>query len=60
MSQAIGDLYSLENRVALITGASSGIGRHMAATLARAGADVVLVGRRADALRDAEIGRAHV
>lgn len=42
----IGGLFTLNGRVALITGASNGIGRRMAETLARAGASVVLVARR--------------
>ena len=49
---------SLEGRVALITGASSGIGAHLARVFARAGAKVVLGARRVDriaALAD-EIG----
>ncbi len=45
MADLIHKLFSLEGRVALVTGASSGIGRHLAGTFARAGADVVLVGR---------------
>ena len=40
------DIFSLEGRVALVTGASSGIGRRMALAFAGVGADVVLVARR--------------
>ena len=45
-------VFSLEGKVALVTGASSGIGRHMAATLAKAGAHVIAVARREDKLQD--------
>ncbi len=44
-------IFSLEGRVALVTGASSGLGRHFAATLARAGARVVLCARSMDRLQ---------
>lgn len=43
---------SLDGRTAIITGASSGIGRATALTLARAGAAVVCFARRKDALED--------
>jgi gluconate 5-dehydrogenase len=61
----LSELFSLQGRVAVVTGASSGIGRMMAQTLAEAGAGVVLVGRDAGRLeacaRDirAAGGRAH-
>jgi gluconate 5-dehydrogenase len=41
----LSELFSLSGKVALVTGASSGIGRMMAATLAEAGAAVVLLAR---------------
>ena len=49
---------SLEGKVALVTGASRGIGKAVAATLAAAGADVMLSSRKIDALEAtaAEIG----
>lgn len=41
----IGDRFSLEGRVALVTGASRGLGWAMAAALAEAGATLILCGR---------------
>ena len=40
----------LEGKTALVTGASSGLGRHFARLLAREGASVVVAARRVDAL----------
>lgn len=45
-------LFSLTNRTALVTGASSGLGRHFAQVLARAGATVVVAARRMDRLEE--------
>jgi len=56
----------LSGRVALVTGASSGLGAQFAKTLSRAGAAVVLASRRMDKLKElraeiqAEGGDAHV
>jgi NAD(P)-dependent dehydrogenase (short-subunit alcohol dehydrogenase family) len=46
------DLFRLDGRVAVVTGASSGLGVHAAVGLAEAGADVVLVARRAERLEE--------
>ena len=45
-------LFDVAGRVACVTGASSGLGRRAAHILARAGARVVGVARRAEALED--------
>ncbi|MBH9552803.1 SDR family oxidoreductase [Inhella gelatinilytica] len=56
----------LSGRVALVTGASSGLGAQFARTLSRAGAAVVLAGRRVERLKtlraeiEGEGGDAHV
>jgi NAD(P)-dependent dehydrogenase (short-subunit alcohol dehydrogenase family) len=42
--------FRLDGRLALVTGASSGIGRHCAALLASMGADVAIASRRVDKL----------
>jgi NAD(P)-dependent dehydrogenase (short-subunit alcohol dehydrogenase family) len=46
------DLFRLDERVAIVTGASSGLGVAFAKALSEAGADVVLGARRADRLEE--------
>jgi NAD(P)-dependent dehydrogenase (short-subunit alcohol dehydrogenase family) len=52
MTDFLGQLFSLDGRVAVVTGGSSGIGRSIARALAGAGASVVLVARGAQALEE--------
>ena len=44
--------FSVDGRAALVTGATSGLGRHFALMLARAGARVAIAGRRSERLDD--------
>jgi NAD(P)-dependent dehydrogenase (short-subunit alcohol dehydrogenase family) len=48
------DLFLLENKIALVTGASRGIGEAVARTLAAHGAEVILASRKIDDLKRVE------
>ena len=50
--KTVPDMFRLDGRVAVVTGASSGLGVAFAQGLAEAGADVALGARRADRLED--------
>ncbi|MEP5569375.1 MAG: SDR family oxidoreductase [Halioglobus sp.] len=50
MSKSIEQRFSLHGKIALVTGASSGLGAHFATVLAAAGASVAVAARRKDKL----------
>ncbi|MDR3568667.1 MAG: SDR family NAD(P)-dependent oxidoreductase [Syntrophobacteraceae bacterium] len=48
------NIFNLQGKTALVTGASSGLGRGFAKTLAEAGADVIITGRNLEGLNETE------
>lgn len=50
MSRTASEIFDIDGRVAIVTGASSGIGEHMVRTLAASGMHVIAAARRADRL----------
>lgn len=52
LSERLQREFSLQNRIAVITGAANGIGRETAITFAEAGADLVVADRDADKLHE--------
>jgi NADP-dependent 3-hydroxy acid dehydrogenase YdfG len=46
------DRFRIDGKVAIVTGASSGLGVAFAVALAEAGADIVVCARRAERLKD--------
>lgn len=55
MSNWLESQFSLNGKKALVTGASKGIGAEIAIAMAKAGADIVLVGRSKESLNDTQI-----
>jgi len=51
MTRGLNELFSVESRVAIVTGGATGIGRQMTEALAQAGADVVIFARDIDRCR---------
>ena len=51
MPDYLNDLFSLKNKVVLVTGASSGIGNHLCQVYAKAGAHVIAIARRGSQLQ---------
>lgn len=52
MPDYLENLFSLKNKVALVTGASSGIGHHLCRVYAKAGAHVIAIARRESQLTE--------
>jgi NAD(P)-dependent dehydrogenase (short-subunit alcohol dehydrogenase family) len=48
----MGEFFDLSGRVAVVTGASRGLGQYFGRALARAGADLVITSRKLESLRD--------
>ena len=54
------EIFDLEGRVAIVTGASAGLGRRFASVLADAGAEVVAAARRLDRLEELAAAEARI